>query len=83
MAEDQECYDYVAWRDGFVVAVCVDDPKWKKDTARSIAEWVRKGCTIERMTHSQFNEIPREKLFKRKPKAEPQLVLFTPTPEAK
>lgn len=30
-------------------AVCVDDPAHKKDTAKTIADWIKRGGTIERV----------------------------------
>jgi hypothetical protein len=35
---------------GCAVAAVVDDPQFKKDTAKRIAEWVRNGMTVERLT---------------------------------
>ena len=31
-------------------AVCVDKPEYAKDTAKSIAGWIKQGATIERVT---------------------------------
>lgn len=45
-------YSYVARKAcGCMVGATVDDPAHKKDVAREIAEWVREGLTIERVTH--------------------------------
>lgn len=82
--EQRKSYQQVARELRKIVAVCVDDPKWSKETSRSVADWIRRGCTIERMTHEQFIALPREKLFKR-PKQGKQASLFSeeaqqPTP---
>jgi hypothetical protein len=34
---------------GCVVAGCVDVPGRERDTARTVAEYVRDGCTVERV----------------------------------
>lgn len=31
-------------------AICVDDPRWAKETAESIAEWVKDGANVLRVT---------------------------------
>lgn len=35
---------------GCLVTVAVDKPQWKRETAKSVAEWMRDGLTVERMT---------------------------------
>lgn len=35
--------------DGLAVALCVDDPKFKKDTAKTVAAWIRMGRSIVRL----------------------------------
>lgn len=47
-----ERLDYVARFPGMpgCGAWCADDPKYKKDTAKTIAGWIRRGATIERVT---------------------------------
>lgn len=45
---------------GAAWAACVDDPRWKEDTAKNICEWVRKGATVMRVTP----EVAREMLKK-------------------
>lgn len=47
---------------GHVVAVMVDNPAHKRDTAREIARWIRDGLTIERGTVAEA----REALYLRK-----------------
>lgn len=32
---------------GCLVAACVDRPEWKKDTAKSVAEFISNGYTVE------------------------------------
>ena len=31
-------------------ALCADRPEWKADTAKTIAEWVRDGMTVHRVS---------------------------------
>jgi hypothetical protein len=31
-------------------AICVDDPRWAKDTAATVAKWIADGATVERVT---------------------------------
>jgi hypothetical protein len=35
---------------GCIVAACVDNPEHKREIARNLAEWIRDGLTIERVT---------------------------------
>mgnify|MGYP006935480711 CR=1 FL=1 len=44
--------DYVARFPGMpgYGAWCVDSPTHKKDTAKTIADWIRRGATVERVT---------------------------------
>ena len=42
---------------GCVVAAVVDDPKYKKDTAQSVAEFLEGGLTIERVTLDETREL--------------------------
>lgn len=44
--------DYVARFPGMpgYGAWCADDPKYKKDTAKTVADWIKRGATIERVT---------------------------------
>lgn len=43
---------YVAKEPGMpgFAAICVDRPEWKDATAKTIAEWVRDGYAVERVT---------------------------------
>lgn len=34
---------------GAAWAICVDRPEWAKDTAKSVADWMRKGANVERV----------------------------------
>ena len=43
---------------GCVQAVVVDDPKYPKDTARSVSDFIKDGLTVERVTMA----VMREKL---------------------
>jgi hypothetical protein len=44
-------YCYVGKRPcGCLVAAAVDKPEYTKDTAKSVAKWMRDGLTIERQT---------------------------------
>lgn len=36
---------------GDAVAIVIDDPRFKKDTARTIAQWIKDGRTVERHEH--------------------------------
>lgn len=63
-------YDYVAFRDGKVIALCVDDtddPKW---TAKQVADFIRTGCTVKRMSLEEVRAIPRDQFFRHEPKPE-------------
>jgi hypothetical protein len=40
---------YVGIKDGTIRAFVVDDPKYPKDSAKLVAEWIRMGRTVERM----------------------------------
>lgn len=58
-------YSYIGIReDGVAVAIVIDDPRYKRDTAKTIVEWIRKGRTIERLEHHAAvsrlqNDMPR------------------------
>ena len=38
-------------------AMCIDDPRWAKYTARDIARWVSEGATIMRVTPDVAREM--------------------------
>ena len=44
---------------GCAVTATVDKPEWKKETAESLAEWVKDGLTIERRTVEEARAILR------------------------
>ena len=46
-------HDYIGINEhGECVAICVDDPAWKKDTAKTIAGWIKEGRTVQRLPHA-------------------------------
>ena len=50
MVDNAMCY--VASKDGMpgFCAAAVDEPKYKKDTAKEVAGWVRDGLTVTRVS---------------------------------
>lgn len=36
---------------GAAFAICVDRPEWANDTAKTIADWVRRGANVMRVDH--------------------------------
>lgn len=62
---------------GAAWAACVDDPAYAKETAKEIADWIRQGATIMRVT----SDVAREMLMKwvrpeKKSKAKKQLSML-------
>ena len=55
-------YSYVArYRDcGCMYAAIVDDQRWRKDIAKTTAQWYSKGAIVERVD----NEIVRQQLLR-------------------
>jgi hypothetical protein len=55
---------------GCVVAITVDDPEYKKDTAKEIGKWIRQGLAIERVSietaRQSFTTCPHHKPAKQK-----------------
>lgn len=49
-------------------AVCVDKPEYAKDTARTLAGWIKSGATIERVTLQAAKDGMGEYLAARAPK---------------
>lgn len=41
---------------GAVVAAVIDDPNYRRDTAREVAAWIRGGLVVERMTVDEARE---------------------------
>ena len=51
--EDQTCWCYVAadpLQPGAAWAICVDKPKFAKDTAKTVAGYIKEGATALRVT---------------------------------
>jgi hypothetical protein len=42
---------------GAAWAMCVDDPRWVKETAKDIAAWIRQGATVMRVTPEVAGEM--------------------------
>lgn len=52
-------YWYIAKRPcGRASALAWDDDKYKKDTAKSVAEWIRRGDTVERVARRKSDPTP-------------------------
>lgn len=52
----EEIYTYVAFnQEGKARAFVRDDPKFSKDTANLVSEWIREGRTIKRMTWAEMH----------------------------
>jgi len=41
---------YIGIEDGRVRAICRDDPGYEKSTAKMVANWIKEGRTVERVT---------------------------------
>lgn len=54
------CYIAVT-RDGRTYGMVVDDPEYPEDTALSVADFIREGLTIERVTWTEMRERMTEK----------------------
>jgi hypothetical protein len=37
-------------------AACVDDPEFSADTAQTVAEWIKRGMIVERVTVGEARE---------------------------
>lgn len=57
-------FDYVArfpGTSGYGAAICDDShPKWKKEIAKTLADWVKRGATVERVPRSVASAGLRE-----------------------
>ncbi len=56
----EQTYCYVAEdpdQPGAAWAACGDDPRFAKHTAKSIAQWVREGAHVERVTTERAREM--------------------------
>lgn len=51
---DENVYVYVGVWSGLRVAVMVDRPEYKKDTASELARWIKAGYTVEREPLATF-----------------------------
>jgi hypothetical protein len=55
-------FEYVAFaKCGCIVGVCVDMAD--AFTGKSVAEWIKKGCTVERKNRQEFFAVLDEKGF--------------------
>ncbi len=52
-------------------AAAVDDPRWAKDTAKTVAGWIRDGRQVERVTDDRARVGLEEYLAYRKTKVTP------------
>jgi hypothetical protein len=43
---------------GRVAAMCWDEPKYAKDTAKHVADYIRRGLTVERMERFEGDALP-------------------------
>lgn len=43
--------------DGTTVGICVDEPKYKKQTAKDVAGWIRGGYSIRHMPLEEGREF--------------------------
>jgi hypothetical protein len=50
-------YIYIGVRpsDGSIRAVCCDDPGEEKDTAKHVAQWIKRGLVAERVTKAEYS----------------------------
>jgi hypothetical protein len=48
--ESRPCYAAKCSGCGHVVGLTLDEPQYRKDVAKQIAKWIRRGLVIERMT---------------------------------
>jgi len=61
---------------GAAWAICSDKPEYKKDTAESIAEWIRRGATVMHVTKEVGCEMLRKWVRPVKPVKQKELELF-------
>ncbi len=63
-------HDYVGFKDGKIVAVCVDDkndPKW---TAKCVAQFIRSGYEVKHMTLEELRAYPQDAWYVRPKQAQ-------------
>lgn len=59
-------FSYVGFNaSGDAVAVCVDNPRFQKDTAKTVASWIRMGRTVSRLEHHAACALLENTLAKR------------------
>lgn len=52
---EAEAYTYVAFnQEGRARAFVRDDPQFASDTAKTVADWIREGRTVRRMTWDEM-----------------------------
>lgn len=61
-------------------AVMVDNPRFKKDTAREMATWIKSGYIVSRVTRHEGVEGMREFLAEKKRRAEAPAAVQTDLP---
>ena len=86
MSVDDKDFDYVArWPDmpGFGAA-CVDWPELRKETAKTIAGWIKRGAIIERVHRDEaskgLREYVEEKRRREDAAKQPQLFSLSTSP---
>ena len=60
---EKECWLYVAAdpsQPGAAWAACVDEPKFAKDTAKTVAGYIKDGATVMRVDSKVGNEMLRK-----------------------
>lgn len=57
---------------GCIVAFVVDEPEYPRDTAREVAEFIRSGLTVERVTVEESRKIV-SRCIHRRPDGQPLL----------
>ena len=57
MADEKNIYVAVD-TDGFLAGAVVNDPEYKKDVAKDVALFIKRGCSVELMNRARFEAIP-------------------------
>jgi hypothetical protein len=56
---------YIARKEcGRVAALCWDEPKFRKDTAKTVADYIRRGLAVERLERFEGDSMPGEWICK-------------------
>lgn len=58
-------HDYVAFRNGQIVAVCVDDQTDRKWTAAQVADFIKSGCEVKHMSLAELQAYPKSAWYVR------------------